>query len=209
MFSIFPRDDRFYILLEKLTAEVVTSSQSLKTLITSQSETERQIAFETISANKTAAKNLSQEITRELCSCFVTPFDREDIQSITENLYKIPKVNEKICERLSIHKLDGVQEDFSPQVTVIAEEAEVLRSLMQDLIGKGSHKKLPAKVDELHHLEQKGDMARADLLAALYASERDIRDLLIRRDIYDMLERVVDRFRDVSSVALQIVLKQG
>jgi uncharacterized protein Yka (UPF0111/DUF47 family) len=52
-------------------------------------------------------------------------------------------------------------------------------------------------------------MARADLLAALYASERDIRDLLIRRDIYDMLERVVDRFRDVSSVALQIVLKQG
>ena len=209
MFSIFPRDDRFYVLLEQLTAEVVTSSQNLKTLITSHSETERQIAVETVSASKARAKEVSHDITKALCNCFVTPFDREDIQSITEHLYKIPKINEKICERFRIHHLNGVQDDFSPQATVIAEEAEVLRSMMQDLIGKGSRSKLPAKVDELHQLEQKGDVARAGLLEALYISDRETRDLLVRRDIYDMMEKVVDRFRDVSSIALQIVLKHG
>lgn len=209
MFSIFPRDDRFYILLERLTAEVVTSSQNLKTLITSPSEVERQIAAETVVASKGNAKAVSRDITRELCNCFVTPFDREDIQSITEHLYKIPKINEKICERLRIHHLSGVQDDFAPQAIVIAEEAEVLRALVQDLIGKGNKKYLADKVDQLHALEQKGDVARAGLLEALYVSDRDVRDLLIRRDIYDMMEKVVDRFRDVSSIALQIVLKHS
>ncbi len=47
------------------------------------------------------------------------------------------------------------------------------------------------------------------LLKNLFKGDRDIRDLILRKDVYDMLEKVLDRYRDASAVALQIVLKHS
>jgi uncharacterized protein len=209
MFTIFPREEKFYALLTRLSEEAFRSSQQLAILFQSQVEAERTTAAANIATAKSAAKAVASEITLELCRSFITPFDREDIQGIADNLYKIPKTIEKIAERVALHTLAGNQSDFAPQVDLIQSEAIAMQSIMAGLTGKGSTKQVLEKVELLNQLEQRGDDIRAGLLRELYKTEREIRDLLIRRDIYDMLEKVVDRFRDVAGVALQIVLKHS
>jgi len=208
MFSFFPREDKFYKLLSQQAEFVKSSTDNLSQLFLSkQSDQNQSLAL--IKAAKAGAKSTSLEITKELCHTFVTPFDREDIQDIADNLYRIPKTIEKIAERVLLHNIPANQGDFDRQVKLIASEAEVMTELILALISKNANKTVIEKAEKLNELEQTGDEIRNDLLKSLYNNERDIKDLLIRRDIYDMLEKVVDRFRDVASVALQIVLKHS
>ena len=43
----------------------------------------------------------------------------------------------------------------------------------------------------------------------IFTHENDMKELILRKDIYDMLEKVIDRYRDAAGVALQIVLKHS
>lgn len=209
MFSIFPRDKKFHILLDQLATIAYEAASNLHSLVHCATPHDEVAASSGIVNAKSKAKAVSMEITRELCRSFITPFDREDIQAIADHLYKIPKITEKIMDRLRIHKLTGRNDDFIPQIDLIKQEAEAMRDIVTELRMKGDSKRILDKVALLHQLEQKGDDVRQDLLAALYTSGRDVRELLVRRDIYDMLEKVVDRYRDVAGVAMQIVLKNS
>ena len=66
-----------------------------------------------------------------------------------------------------------------------------------------------AKARQLQELENKGDAILGELLVELFRNSTDPRDLILRKDIYDMLEKVIDRYRDAAGVALQIVLKHS
>lgn len=208
-FSIFPREDKFYKLLEKMSLEVLESAHSFKGYTTTKNETERQKIYENIHALRLQSRETSSNVAEELCRCFVTPFDREDIQDFSNLLYKIPKVIEKVTERITMHGMSMEDGDFSHQADLIVKEAEVTKILVQALIsGKGSNAVLDY-VNTLKDLEHQGDKIRNELIVALFKSDRDIKDIILRRDIYDMLEKVVDRFRDIAGVALQIVLKHS
>src|SRR5262245_12149118 len=47
-------------------------------------------------------KAITEEISERLITTFVTPMEREDIESLAESLYKIPKTVEKFAERYRI-----------------------------------------------------------------------------------------------------------
>jgi uncharacterized protein Yka (UPF0111/DUF47 family) len=160
-----------------------------------------------ITASRTRAKLRAQKITEALCRSFITPFDREDIQDFSEIMYKIPKIIEKVRERVILHDISCGEGDFSRQVDLILLEAGVTRDMVQALVKNHGAKEVTDRVNMLRDLEQQGDSMRNELMAELFRSQRDVRDLLLRRDIYDMLEKVVDRFRDAAGVVLQIVLK--
>jgi hypothetical protein len=84
-----------------------------------------------------------------------------------------------------------------------------MQEIVEALTRKGAAKKIVEKVEELHALESSGDEVLGRLLHTLFTGKQDVRELILRKDIYDMLEKVLDRYRDASAVALQIVLKHS
>jgi uncharacterized protein Yka (UPF0111/DUF47 family) len=144
-----------------------------------------------------------------LCRSYITPFDRDDIQDFAAALYKIPKIMEKVKERMDLHGLAGEGRDFLRQVDVIVEEASAMDDIVKNLIRKPDSRRVQDKVSVLYDLEHKGDSILGELLATLFDEHTEARDLILRKDIYDMLEKVIDRYRDAAGVALQIVLKHG
>ncbi|HTK86057.1 MAG TPA: DUF47 family protein [Patescibacteria group bacterium] len=209
MLRLVPKTDQFNRLLGDLSIQACLAAQSLKVFIRANNDKDRADAAAAIAATRIASRSLSHEITRELCRSFITPFDREDIHDLTEILYRIPKTVEKIKERIIAHKMFSHQADYSPQADIIAEEALALQDVMKSLLTGAKNKELLTKIDNLRELENKGDAVRNELLTKLFSREGDIRDLLLRRDIHDLLEKVVDRFRDAANVAFQIVFKHS
>lgn len=207
--SIFPSEHKFYGFMELQAAHALTCAQHLKTFLESRDQAERDRADAAIDAQRDEAKKLSGQITSELCRSFITPFDREDIQDFADLMYKVPKIIEKIKDRIKMHGISLADGDFSRQVDLIILEATVTKELVQALIGGKGAGRVTDHINRLRDLEQQGDDIRNELLVSLFKSDRDIRDLILRRDIYDMLEKVVDRFRDTAGVALQIVLKHS
>lgn len=205
-----PREDKFSRLLEQLSAEAQACARHLKTFAESDNPDEQSRAGQAIAESKATAKLLSSQVTKELCRTYITPFDREDIQDFASELYKIPKTIEKIKDRLATHHLSNAKGDFSRQIDLIVQEAEAMEDMVRELTKKGHDtKRIVAKAAVLQNLEHKGDTVLGELLVSLFKDNTDARDMILRKDIYDMLEKVIDRYRDAAAVALQIVLKHS
>lgn len=205
-----PKDNKFCVLLEGLSTQARECAVHLKTFVESTDAEQQAKAAEAITTSRRKSKELTGQITAELCRTYITPFDREDIQDIAADLYKIPKTIEKIKERLATHRINSVRGDFSRQIDVIVQEAEAMEEMVRELTKAGhDDERIIAKANQLQELENKGDAILGELLVALFRDNTDARDLILRKDIYDMLEKVVDRYRDAAGVALQIVLKHS
>jgi len=205
--NLLPRSNQFCSLLEQLAAQAGTCAVHLKAFVESTNDADRQKAAQAISRSRTQAKTLAAEMTKELCCTFVTPFDREDIQDIASDLYKIPKTIEKVKDRMEMHGLGLEKGDFSRQIDLIVQEAEAMEAMVRDLVTKKDSQKVQDRVALLYDLEHKGDAVLGELLVSLFKSDYGARDLILRKDIYDMLEKIIDRYRDAAGIALQMVLK--
>lgn len=208
--SLLPKQDRFSGLLEQLSQEAHLCARQLKTYVESRDQAESAAAAAAaITAGKARSKALAMDVTQELCRSFITPFDREDIQDFSAALYKIPKVIEKIKDRIELHGLARDHGDLAAQIGVIVQEAEAMNAMVHALVNKRDARQIQDKIALMHTLEQRGDDILSDLLGKLFNEAQDARELILRKDIYDMLEKVIDRYRDAAAVALQIVLKHS
>lgn len=207
--SLLPRADQFCVLLEQLAAHARECANHLQAYVAAADPAAAAAAKQGIAKARVESKTASGNITKELSISFITPFDREDIQSFATGLYKIPKTISKIIERLEMNGLSGQRSDFARQIEVIVKEAQATEEMVRALTRDRSGKQIGEKAALLLDLEQQGDIILNELLSSLFSEERDPRDLLLRKDIYDMLEKVVDRYRDAASVAIQIVLKHS
>ena len=61
-------------------------------------------------------KAITEEISEQLITTFVTPMEREDIEALAESLYKIPKTVEKFAERYRIVADQAEGRRLQPQV---------------------------------------------------------------------------------------------
>jgi uncharacterized protein Yka (UPF0111/DUF47 family) len=97
--KIFGRDGKFYDLLEKSAEEADASVHHLIALLERLEQHESPQSLEQFILSRRKDKEITQELTEQLCKTFITPFEREDIQALAGALYKIPKTVEKIGER--------------------------------------------------------------------------------------------------------------
>lgn len=205
---LLPSEGKFYRYLEQLAAEAHTSAVHLKTFVENKDPRTRAEAGRAITSCRAQAKKLSSEVTQELCLTFVTPFDREDIQQFASYLYKITKTIEKVREYLDIHDMHDIN-DLPRQIDLILQEADAMTSMVQALIKGGKPQQIIEKATLLDGLENKGDAILSELLVNLMKDTKDVRRMILRKDVYDLLERVIDGYRDAAGIALQIALKHS
>lgn len=206
--KLLPSEAKFHQLIGALAHQAEASARLLKTLVDTDNAAKRREAFQAIETCKIEAKRLSNDITRELCLTFVTPFDREDIQAFAAHLYKIPKTVEKLRNLVDTYGITDLK-DLHEQVDLIMQESDAMSAMVQALIKGNNTDEILRKAALLDALESRGDEVLNRLLANLMRDTPDARQLIIRKDLYDMLERIIDRYRDAAGVALQIVLKNS
>jgi len=207
--KLMPREDKFHVLMKSLGACAHRGAILLKDYVESQDEAARRALGQDIADNKITAKGLMERITQEAALTFVTPFDREDIQDLSAHLYKIPKTIDKIRERMDLHGIQSDAGDFSRQADLIVQEAAAMEEILEALTNHKDPRLIVEKERVLNALEVQGDEILGEMLKKLFTAPQDVRDLLLRKDIYDMLEKVLDRYRDAAGIALQIVLKHS
>lgn len=204
--KFFGKSDVFYDLLESSASHARQSVQSLHALLSDPAAPQSLDAF---TAARREDKKITQQIDEALCKTFVTELEREDIEALANALYKIPKTVEKIAERLLICKdrLTGV--DFSRQVKLMDAAAEVVLTMVVELRKKLHLERVKTLNEKIQQVEGEADKLMIDCLRALYTAEKDAVMVVILKDLYDLMEKVVDRCRDAGNVVAHIVLKNS
>jgi uncharacterized protein len=204
--TIFGKGDKFYGLLE---ASAESARSSAKALIELLSTPATQQSLEKFKQARRREKNLFAQISEELVNTFVTVLDREDIENLSSALYKIPKIVEKFAERytLALGRIGDV--DFTSRAAMLEHACKVLEYMVK-LLRKGMDlDKIKQLNDQLQSIEAEADRQILELYRDAYANETDPIRYLVKMNLFEILEKAIDRCRDTSNVIYHIVLKNS
>ena len=210
MFSIsklLGHDEKFFDLLE---ASAQQADSSVHQLIDLLAKVEQGKPLESVAAfaeSRREDKRITQELTEQLSKTFITPLEREDIQGLAAALYKIPKTVEKIGERVLICPQDLHGLSFQKQVELLDQAAETVLAMVKALrkgMDIGTAREMN---DKLQTIEGNADKLELELLHDLYHGDYEAKHMIFLRDLYELLEKVVDRCRDAGNIILQVALK--
>lgn len=209
MFSfqkIFSKGDRFQELLESAAKESHETVRLVIEMIKSPRNTQN---FDDLVLARREEKKISEQIRAELVQTFVTGLEREDIEALARGLYRIPKAAEKLAERLVIAAPHLGDVDFSKQADMMGKATDAVHEMIRQLRDMKDLEKLKLLNDRLQYVEGEADKYMNELLRDLYAGKFDPLRAMAIRDVYELMEKVVDRCHDTGNVVMQIVLKNS
>src|SRR6266446_7794048 len=133
MFSlqkILGKDDKFFELMEGSAEEARASIRSMIQIV---KHPEKGQSLDAVAEIRRKDKRITQELSEHLCKTFVTPLEREDIEALSNALYKIPKTAEKFGERFLLAPQHLKDWDISRQLEMLERAADTLVVLVQEL----------------------------------------------------------------------------
>ena len=205
---IFGRDTKFFDLLESGAAAAKQSASILVAIFPKlSSEGASSDVLTDLAQARRKHKRISQQTTEELCKNFVTPLEREDIEALSTALYKITKNVEKIGERLLIGPTGTDLKLVSRQITMLEKAAEVVVAMVNQIRAKSHGEQIRDDYERLQAIEGDADKLMNELLRALYHGSSDARVVVYWKDLYELLEKGIDRCRDAGYVVFHVALK--
>jgi len=204
--TIFGKGDKFFGLLE---ASADAAHESAKSLVAMLSNKGKPGSLEEFALAHSREKQIAAKISEELVNTFVTALDREDIEALGNALYKIPKTIQKFAERyaLTVDKLGDV--DFAPRADMLAKATDVIRQMVGELRRGMVLDKMKALNDHMQSIENEADRLMLELYRELYDGHDDALMYLLRKDLFEILEKAIDRCRDVGNVIYHVALKNS
>ena len=204
--KIFGKDEVIFDLLEASAAEGLNSVKNLNRMIQSR---DHQPTMEEMIKSRRKEKEITREITERLVKTLVTSIYREDLENLSDALYKVPKTVQKFAERYLI-VFDLISDcDFSKQTYLLEQATQEVVEIVRAL-RKGQNSEVIEEINSrLQQVEGDADRLMLDLMKDLYSGKHSAIRLVALKDLYELLEKIVDRCRDAGNAVTQIVLKHS
>ena len=148
-------------------------------------------------------------VLKQLNKSFITPIEREDIQTIAVQLNKITKKIVKACLNLEVYRLNNYTDEMKEQALTLVQATDKLAEIVK-LFKKVSDVEKITKLNiEMKEIEAHGDEIHRRAMGNLFSGKYEALEVIKLRDIYKEIETALDACYFVSDTILNVVLKQN
>lgn len=198
--ALLPREDNFFRLFNAHAATLIKGAEALRKGLEGGEDVPHWC--QKIVDHEHEADDVAREVLFAVRRSFITPFDRSDIRGLTNSLDDSIDQMQKTAKTITLYEV----RDFAPhmrQLGDIAVEAALLTveavSLLSEM--RKNHGRLNDLTEKIARLESESDALYDEGMKALYQAHKggDAMGFIIGAEIYDHLEKVVDRFEDVAN----------
>jgi uncharacterized protein Yka (UPF0111/DUF47 family) len=154
-------------------------------------------------------KQISAEISERLVRTFITGLEREDIEALSSALYKVPKSVEKFAERYLAAATRPQGAGFARQADKMRSASEIVVTMVKQLRQGQNLERIKDLNDRLQYVEGEADKLMIELFRDLYSGKYEPLQVVITKDLYELMEKIIDRARDAGNVVVHIVLKSS
>lgn len=208
MFSLqtmFGQGKQFYALLEEAAVAGHDATRALHEMLRAE---ERVPALDAFRLARQRERNASDRISQELVDSFITPIEREDIESLGSALYRIPKQVEKFAERYALATEHLKDIDFAPRASMLEKASAVVVEMVREL-PRMKLEPMKALSDKLRTIESEADRLMLELYGDIYSGKLDHLQMFLLKEFFEILEKAIDRCREAGVVIYGIVLKNS
>jgi predicted phosphate transport protein (TIGR00153 family) len=204
MLRLIPRDDRYFDRFTDLAVRVHEAARTLDGFFSGDSTLPA--AVERVKQLEHECDEISHEILRRIDRTFITPIDRDDIHRLAVRLDDVIDLIDGTARRLNLYKLTKPT-DFSRQMSDVV--VRITAEMVQGVERLAGRKGVIEHCIAIKKLENEGDVSYHDAVAALFAAEIPVLDVIKWKDIYENLERSVDACEAVAHILESTVWKSS
>jgi uncharacterized protein Yka (UPF0111/DUF47 family) len=206
--KLLPKEDKFFDLFEAHAATLVAGAGALRSLLDGSVPVRAGCAE--VQAQENLADDIAGEVMLAVGRTFITPFDRGDIEELIGSMDDAIDQMQKTVKAITLFEVD----DFAPcmkelgfVIVQTSERVADLLPMLRDIKKNAVNIGMLAK--EIGGMEEKSDELHDQGLKELFKAHRtsDTMAYIVGAEIYDHLEKVVDRFEDVAKRVGRIVLE--
>jgi predicted phosphate transport protein (TIGR00153 family) len=206
--ALMPKEERFFVLFARHSDAVLAGAEALRSMLDGGAAVKTN--YQTVMDREHDADDVTREVLIAVRRTFITPFDRGNIRDLITSMDNSIDQMQKTAKSVMLFELN----EFTPQMREMADAivkcAHLVREavpLLQSISAEAGHisdltaqiSAIEGRADELHDLG----------LHELYRSNVGGSGLafFVGNEVYDHLEKVVDRFDDVANVMHGIVIE--
>ncbi len=204
MVRLIPRETKFFELFSDLAQNVTLGAYQLRDLL--QNYTNVASAVQKIKDTEHKGDEITHAVFIKLNSTFITPFDREDIHTLTSSLDDVLDYIYAAASRLVTYKITNPPAEAVELAKVVLRQAEELGKAVA-LLEKGDA--LLKHCVEINRLENEADTITRAAIGRLFETETDPIRLIKHKELLEVLEMATDKAEDAANVLESVVLKSA
>jgi len=204
-FSLLPREDEYFAFFSQMSAKIQSAAQLLMQMV-GDKESKFESYYTKIKATENECDQLTHKITTKLNKSFVTPFDREDIYSLSVALDDVCDYIDATARAILIYDIRGLTEHARSLAEImyrLSVEIHASVSMLSKPNGMNQH------IVEIHRLENEADDVYFRAIGELFRNESDPIALIKWKELYEILEHATDRCESVANIIESVVLKHS
>lgn len=201
---LVPTDEAFFDLFQAAATNARECAEELSKLAVSFSDPNEH--FDEIKRLERQGDQITTDILRRLDASFVTPYDREDIHELAEELDDVVDAMLSAASLIQLARVDQPIPEIGELADVLvtmAVETVALTGSMR--IGEGARFRL----ERIENLERQGDSIFRRGMGRLFSGEHGPLDVIKEKDVLQALEQSLNAIEDVSDVVESILVKNS
>ena len=205
--ALMPKEERFFDLFARHSQAVVAGAEALRAMLDGGDAVPRH--YRTIMDREQEADGVTREVLTAVRRTFITPFDRGDIKDLITSMDNAIDQMQKTAKAVMLFNI----RTFTPQMkemgdaivkcAVLVEEAVPLLRSISSQAGR-----ISTLTEQITQIEGRADDLHDLGLKELYETHGSANPMafITGNEVYDHLEKVVDRFDDVANELQSVVI---
>jgi len=208
--ALMPREDRFFAQFKRHAEIVLEGATALRELMNEGANITE--GAKRVMALEVKADAIARDVLMLVRRTFITPIDRGDIKDLISTLDDTIDQMQKTAKAVMIFEARKLEPEMAQMGDQILLAAKFTLQAVE-LIGamRENAARLNQLTEEIIRLEDESDTVFDRGIKALFRRHRDgnAMDYIVGVEIYDHLEKVMDRFEDVANRISGLVIEHA
>jgi predicted phosphate transport protein (TIGR00153 family) len=201
-FHLIPKDVKFFDLFSADGDNLALAAERLAELVDRWDRLEERIAE--IQAIEKRGDELDRELHGRLEDAFITPFDREDMHSLSARLDDVVDGIQAIAETFLIYAVKAPTDECQRLAHILRDQGVELAAALRKLDGM---KDITPHLERVTELEHEADTLSRAAIGRLFRDTIEPLEVIKWRDIYGELENAIDAAEDAAEVIERMLHK--
>ncbi len=202
-----PKNRVFYELFEKVADNVAKMGKLMKDIIAEPDFDKRAALINQVEDLEHANDELTHSVFTELGRNFITPFDREDIHYLATSLDDIADYIYAAAKKINFYRVNPNDMGLQKFAELIDQGAMQVRIAVGELRDMKNMRAITEALVKINSIENQADDVFDMSIERLFDTEPDAKEVIKKREIYQVMETVTDKCEDASNVIESIIIK--
>lgn len=202
-----PKDKVFYGLFEEVANNGHIMAQHLSKLVDETDFQKRQTMIKPIEDLEHASDELTHRIFTELGRNFITPFDREDIHFLASALDDIADYIYASAKKIKLYHVNPTDDGIQRLADLIVQSTWEVKNAVLELRDMKNVRRITDALVKINSIENQADDISDMFIERLFSMEPDAKEIIKKREIYQVMEDVTDKCEDAANTIESIIVK--